>query len=66
MTEERFAKLEAMVKEIHDFIFAGHEGEKARDEAFFRRAIRELGKGNRKPLEIYLKRGGKIPRAEGA
>jgi hypothetical protein len=66
MTEDRFAKLEAMVKEIHDFIFAGDDSEKSTHRARFRRAVRELGKGNRKPLEVYLKQGGKIPRAEGA
>ncbi|NPV05633.1 MAG: hypothetical protein HPY67_12960 [Syntrophaceae bacterium] len=31
------------------------------DETALNRAIRELARGNRKPLERYLRRGGKIP-----
>ncbi len=31
--------------------------------AAFDRAVAELAAGNRKPLQLYLKRGGKIPTA---
>lgn len=61
--EERIARLEARVAELHDIIFTGRAEERRVDHVAFQRAIRELARGNRKPLELYLKRGGKIPKA---
>ena len=63
MMEDRLARLETMIREIHDFLYAGDDGSRARDEEAFRRAVRELGKGNRRPLQLYIQRGGKIPKA---
>ncbi len=44
-------------------MLTGRAEERRVDHVAFRRAIRELARGNRKPLELYLKRGGKIPKA---
>jgi len=62
MTEERLKRLETMIKEIHDFLYMGEETGRAPDQEEFRRAIRELGRGNRRPLQLYIQRGGKIPK----
>jgi hypothetical protein len=61
--EERLAKLEENQTRIMDLL--RDRGlmvrEDGGDQAAYDRAIRELAKGNKKPLESYLKRGGKIP-----
>jgi hypothetical protein len=36
------------------------------DQTALNRAIRDLMRGNRKTLDRYLRRGGKIPHVEGA
>lgn len=57
---ERVERLEAILRN------AGLESRLAEngvDGTAYNRAIRELARGNRKPLERYLQRGGKIPTA---
>lgn len=61
--EERLAKFEENQARITDLL--RDRGLTVRedgvDQTALDRAIRELIKGNRRPLEGYLKRGGKIP-----
>jgi hypothetical protein len=57
--EQRIAKLETMITEIHA-ILTGKESRGVHIREY-RAAINELARGNGKPLELYMKRGGKIP-----
>lgn len=58
--EERLAKVEENQARILQVLSLG-PAEDA-EESSYNRAIGELAQGNRKPLENFLKRGGKIPK----
>ena len=58
--EQRLTKLETMIAEIHAVV-TGRERIDGIDMPAYRRAIRELARGNSKPLDIYMRRGGQIP-----
>jgi hypothetical protein len=58
--EERLAKVEENQARILQVLRLG-PAEDA-EESSYNRAIGELAQGNRKPLENFLKRGGKIPK----
>jgi len=60
--EQRLRHLEEMIEEIHAWMILG--GERIPGKAEYDRAIRELLKGNSKPLELYKQRGGVIPKAD--
>ena len=62
--EQRLDKLETMVAEIHAAV-TGREKNGCVDMTAYRLAIRELARGNNKPLDLYMKRGGKIPARDG-
>ena len=57
--EERLAKIEEMIAAIYERICPDRDG--GIGPVSYQRAIREFAKGNKKPLELFLKRGGKIP-----
>jgi hypothetical protein len=59
--EQRLEKMETMLTQIFALI-TGEDRIDGVDEAAYKRAIDALSKGNNKLLEIYMKRGGKIPR----
>jgi hypothetical protein len=61
-TEQRLLHLEEMLEEIHAVLIMGTDGSPGRAE--YDRAIRELLKGNTKPLALYKRRGGVIPTAQ--
>ena len=54
-TDSRLEKIEGMLEEILNLL-AG-QGQPGRYE--YQRALREFARGNRAPLERYVKRGGK-------
>ncbi len=37
---------------------------KPEDEALYMHCVREAARGNRKPMDVFLRRGGKIPHVE--
>jgi len=60
--EQRIAKLETMITEIHAIVTGGEKPrDAAADRRAYQKAINELARGNKEPLELYMKRGGKIP-----
>lgn len=61
--ERRIQALETMVAEIHAVLVQG-KPPAAPGLSDYRRAIEAMLDGNKKPLDDYLRRGGKIPKAE--
>ena len=62
--EERLCRLEKTLTEIIDIVSRSHGTRleiKGVDMFAYQMAIKELARGNVKPLETYMKRGGKIP-----
>lgn len=57
---ERLARIEAMVEEMYSRVCPEKESRAGQDT--YERAIRELARGNKKPLRAYMQRGGKIPK----
>jgi hypothetical protein len=57
---ERLERIEAMLWELLRVLCPDRDN--GIGPASYERAIRELAKGNRKPLTSYVKRGGKIPK----
>jgi len=55
--EQRIEKLEALVADLRCI----EDKSIYTDEAEFKASIRELARGNKKALERYIKKGGKIP-----
>lgn len=63
--EERFLRMEENIQEIMDMLRrpsgASEKNSGEVDEIAYRNAIRELGRGNKKPLALYMARGFAIP-----
>jgi hypothetical protein len=63
--EHRLEKLETMIAEIHAVVTGESASQTDGVDTFaYGRAIKALARGNTKPLERYMKRGGKIPRVK--
>lgn len=63
--EQRLEKLETMIAEIHAVVTGESVPRTDGVDAFtYGRAIKELARGNPKPLDRYMKRGGKIPQVK--
>lgn len=60
--EQRLRHLEEMVEDIHALLIMGQD--RIPGKAEFDRAIRELLKGNDKPLILFKQRGGVIPKTD--
>lgn len=60
--EQRLRHLEEMMEDIHALLIMGRDRIPGRAE--YDRAIRELLRGNSKPLALYKERGGVIPKVD--
>lgn len=62
MTEAETNLLTAVIQKLDRLLSILGGPEEGLNEALYLHCIREFTKGNRAPLEAYLKRGGKIPK----
>lgn len=53
--EDRITKIEGLLEEVLAILVSGKQPGKYEYE----RALQQFAKGNRRPLELYVKRGGK-------
>jgi hypothetical protein len=53
--EDRITKIEGLLEEVLAILVSGQQPGKYEYE----RALQQFARGNRKPLEAYIKRGGK-------
>jgi hypothetical protein len=59
--EERLEHIEVLLERLY-IAFVGEDKPKGNiDEVAYRNAIRELSRGNKKPLALYMQRGFAIP-----
>jgi hypothetical protein len=61
--ERRIQAIEDMIAEIHAVLVLGREPAPPGVEEYLR-ALQALETGDKSPLTSYLKRGGKVPKAE--
>ena len=61
--EELNLKIDLMIPMLTRLL-AILEPEEAADDALYMQCVREDVRGNRKPIDAYLRRGGKIPHIE--